>query len=78
MSTELAKEYQIILKKVGLRIRELRESKGLSQLDVAVLCDSDKTAISRLEAGRTNATLKTFIKIARALDVELHELLNII
>lgn len=68
---------QHIIKQVGHRIKSIRESKGLSQLDVATKCDAEKTTISRLEAGRTNATIKTFIKIAKALDVELYELLKI-
>ncbi|MEZ5002527.1 MAG: helix-turn-helix transcriptional regulator [Chitinophagales bacterium] len=77
MSTALSEDYQDIVVSIGQRIREIRESKGLSQLDIAVLCDSDKTAISRIEAGRTNATIKTFIKISKALDVSLSEMFDI-
>ena len=63
-------------KKLGHRIREVRESKELSQLDVASTCDYEKTTISRIENGRTNITLRTLVTLALAMEVELHEFFN--
>lgn len=60
-------------KKLGQRIKEVRESKKLSQLDVASTCDYEKTTISRIENGRTNITLKTLVTLALAMEVELQE-----
>ena len=60
-------------RKLGQRIKEVRESKELSQLDVASTCDYEKTTISRIENGRTNITLKTLVTLALAMEVELQE-----
>ncbi|WP_051947175.1 helix-turn-helix domain-containing protein [Muricauda sp. MAR_2010_75] len=61
-------------KKLGQRIKEIREDKELSQLDVASVCDYDKTTISRIENGRTNITLKTLLNLARAMEVDISQL----
>jgi len=68
-----------ILKAVGKKIKELRESKGLSQVDLVgeIEGNIDTTNISRIESGRTNPTLYTLYRIAKALDVELKDLVNL-
>lgn len=60
--------------RLGKRIKELREQKELTQLDIASSCDFEKTSISRIEAGRTNPTVTTLYKISIALDIQLKEL----
>ncbi|MFN8296362.1 MAG: helix-turn-helix transcriptional regulator [Chitinophagales bacterium] len=60
--------------RLGKRIKELREQKELTQLDIASSCDFEKTSISRIEAGRTNPTVTTLFKISKALDIQLKEL----
>ncbi len=69
--------FHLYKKEIGKHLREIREAKGLSQLDLAVRCDLEKTAISRIENGRTNITLKTSIVLAQGLDVELWEIYRI-
>ncbi|REC45876.1 MULTISPECIES: helix-turn-helix domain-containing protein [Chryseobacterium] len=68
-----------ILKSVGKRIKEMRESKGLSQVDLVgrMSGEIDPTNISRIESGRTNPTIYTIFRIAEALDVSPKEILNI-
>lgn len=68
-----------ILKAVGKKIKELREAKGLSQVDLVGKIEGniDTTNISRIESGRTNPTLYTLYRIASALEVELTDLVNI-
>ena len=61
---------------VGKQIQKLRDSKGLSQQDLAAKCNFEKSNMSRLEAGRVNPTLSTLEKVAKALDVSLVELFN--
>ncbi len=61
---------------LGKQIQKLRESKGLSQQDLAAKCNFEKSNMSRLEAGRVNSTLSTLEKIAKALDVTLVELFS--
>ena len=69
------KEAQFI-KKVGQNIKSIRERQNLTQVDLAFKCDFDKTSINRLEAGRTNPTIKTLLKIADALEVKISDLFN--
>jgi transcriptional regulator with XRE-family HTH domain len=59
---------------VGKQIQKLRESKGISQQDLAAKCNFEKSNMSRLEAGRVNPTLLTLGKVANALEVTLAEL----
>lgn len=66
-----------LLKKMGARIKEVRVSKGVTQQELAVEAfNTDKSNISRLEAGRVNASIHTLFKIATYLKVPLSELLN--
>lgn len=68
-----------ILKAVGKKIKELREAKGLSQVDLVGKIEGniDTTNISRIESGRTNPTLYTLYRISSALEVELTDLVNL-
>ena len=61
---------------VGKQIQKLRESKGISQQDLAAKCNFEKSNMSRLEAGRVNPTLSTLEKVANALDITLTELFD--
>ena len=67
-----------LLKNVGKRIQELRESKGLTQVDLAGKIHGvfDTTNVSRIESGRTNPTLYTLYRIAEALEVDLKDLVT--
>jgi len=68
-------EFDTYLKRVGAEIKKVRLSKKLTQLDLAIKAEMEENAVQRIEAGRTNLTIKTLIKIALALAVELHTLL---
>ncbi|WP_297449631.1 helix-turn-helix transcriptional regulator [uncultured Alistipes sp.] len=61
---------------IGERIRQLRTERGISQQDLAALCDFEKSNMSRIESGKTNLTLKNMYKISRALGVRLSELVD--
>lgn len=62
---------------VGIRIRNIRKSQGMSQQILAYEVDMEKTNISRIEAGRTNVTVKNLYKIAQALGVTMKEIVDI-
>lgn len=64
-------------KKLGARIKELRELKGISQQQLASDCNFEKSNMSRIEAGNTNPTYETLLKIGKALSVSVSELTNI-
>lgn len=61
---------------LGDCIKKIREAKGLSQKEVALSCKMDMGNYSRIENGKTDPSFNTVVKIAKALDVELHELFN--
>lgn len=67
---------KIFLKKLGLRIRELRKLKNLTQLDVGVAMDNFAEQIGRIERGELNVTICTLKKIAESLGINLSELLS--
>ncbi|NLK91839.1 MAG: helix-turn-helix transcriptional regulator [Bacteroidales bacterium] len=62
---------------VGIRIRNIRKSQGMSQQILAYEVDMEKTNISRIEAGRTNVTIKNLYKIAQALGVTMKDIVDI-
>ena len=68
-----------ILRIVGKRIKEVRESKGLSQVELVgkMQGEIDPTNISRIESGRTNPTVYTLFRIAEALEVNPKDLLDV-
>lgn len=72
---EISEETFII--NLGIHIRQLRESKNLSQQDLANDCSIPKSQIARIENAKINTTVRTLIKIANALQIEPKELLNI-
>lgn len=61
---------------LGIHIRQLREKRGLSQQDLADDCGIPRNQIGRIERGKINTGIKTLIRIANALDIELTELLG--
>ena len=63
------------LRVVGLRIKEAREAKNLTQEDLAALVDLSPTHISVIERGLKAVKLDKFVAIANALDVSADRLL---
>ena len=61
---------------IGLRVKELRKRGGYSQEEVAALANMTAKHVSRIELGKENPTLDTFLKLASVFKVELWELLN--
>lgn len=58
-----------IRQQVGHRIRQLREIRRLSQLDLAELAGIGRHTMYRVELGTHAASVDVIVKIARALDV---------
>jgi len=59
---------------IGIRIRELRLAKGISQEKLADLAGCDRTYVGMLDRKLTNPSLRVLARIAEALEVPLHEL----
>lgn len=62
-----------IREKVGLRIKEIRESKGMTQKDLAHRSDLDRSYIAGIETGKRNVSILNIEKIAYSLHVTLKE-----
>lgn len=58
----------------GKRLYKLREKKGLSTRKFADSADISHSSVGRLEAGETNPSLTTLLKIADALGVDMNTL----
>lgn len=63
--------------KLGARIKQLREERGLDQKAFAFDCEIGRTQLYMIENGKTNPRLLTLMKIASGLEVKLDELLAI-
>lgn len=76
MITKKMNEQQLFIK-IGDKIKEIRLSQNMSQQDLAAKCNFEKANMSRIEAGRTNLTIKNIYKISIALGVKLKELVDV-
>lgn len=62
-----------IKERIGKRIRFIRESRGLSQKDLACSADLDRSYIASVENGYRNISIINIEKIARAMQVTLSD-----
>ncbi|MBS7254861.1 helix-turn-helix domain-containing protein [Flavobacterium branchiicola] len=68
---------EVFITNLGIHIKKLREKKGLSQQKLADYCGIPRNQIGRIERAKINTGIKTLIRIANALDIELTELLSL-
>lgn len=61
---------------IGAVIRTCRLRKGMSQEVLSGLAGLDRTHYSKIERGLRSPTLDTFFKIAQALDIPPHQLME--
>jgi len=65
-----------IIRTIALNVRVKRMAKHLSQEDFADLCGLHRTYIGAIERAERNVTVMTLEKLAKALECEIHELLQ--
>lgn len=65
-----------MLKMLGIRVREVRESLLMSQIQLGKKCGLDRTYLSGVENGRRNASFLSLCSICIALDVSFGQLLD--
>lgn len=63
-------------KKLGAKIKQLREEKNIDQKSFAFDCEVGRTQLYMIEKGRTNPRLLTLIKIANGLEISIDTLLR--
>ena len=64
------------LKKLGDRIREIRESRKLTQEELAYQADLDYSYVNQIENGRKNPTVQILEQIAKVLKVTIKDLFS--
>lgn len=62
--------------KLGLLIRSKRESRGLTQLELAEKSNMDRNYIGMLERGERNPSYLSLQKIARGLGIPVNQLIE--
>ena len=68
---------QVVIKRVGKRLRSLREDAGLTQEEAASAAKLDPKHLQEIEHGRTNPTLASLVMLADAYSVSLAKLFDI-
>lgn len=69
-------DYESEIIRISQNIRFLRMEKGLTVQEVAYRCDIERSNFCRIEAGKTNLTVRTMCKICQALDIKLVDLVG--
>ncbi len=72
----MAKRKDPLLRGLGWRVRQLRESKGWTQEILAGRAGLDRSYVAGIEAGLRNPSTRALAKLARALGVTLSGLLD--
>jgi transcriptional regulator with XRE-family HTH domain len=63
-------------KRLGKNLKRIRTEKNISQSDIASSLGASRGFVSNIENGKTNPTLTTITKIAKAVGVSADELLK--
>ena len=62
--------------RLGKNLKRIRTAKAISQGDIARSLDVSRGFISNIENGKTNPTLETIARLAKAVGVSTNELLK--
>ena len=73
---EMGMNYQDEILYISTRIKELRKERKLTVQELAYRCDMERSNLSRIEAGRTNLTVKTICSICNALSVNMRDVIR--
>jgi len=59
----------------GQLVRKYRKERNMSQEQLALLCNMDRSYLGRIERGEVNPTLEKLYELAKFLDVNVKDLL---
>ena len=62
--------------KLGKNLKRIRTKKNVSQGDIARALKVGRSFITNIENGKTNPTLATIARLAKAVGVSVHDLLK--
>ena len=69
-------EKSLLLVNLGLKIKELRNQKNITQQELSDLIGVKRQYISQIESGEYNITIDTLNKIAIAFQISMAELID--
>jgi len=64
------------LNKFGLHVKQLRQQRNLTQVELADLAEFDRNYIGQIERGERNPSLINLIRLSKALNITVSELTN--
>jgi putative transcriptional regulator len=70
----MATKREIILKEFGLHVKNIRLTKGFTQLYVCKPMGRDQQSLQRVESGKVNPSLIYMMELANGLEVSMEEL----
>lgn len=73
LMSQLITQYQVFL---GKKIRAEREKKGISQEQFGEIAKVHRTYVGMIERGEKNITLQNLIKFAKALNMNVRDLID--
>jgi len=65
-----------VLAKLGKRLRELRQKRGMSQEVLAALAGLNRNYVNQVESGRRNISILNLVKLTDALGVDVTALVR--
>jgi len=65
----------VLLSELGARIRMIRLTKSMTQNQLALNCNFEKSSMSKIESGQVNLSYITLYRISKGLNVPIRELL---
>ena len=65
-----------VLKRLGRKIKQLREKENISQTQLAFECGISQVQVSRIETGEINTTIGTLSLIAKVLGISLKDIVD--
>ncbi|MEI9956868.1 MAG: helix-turn-helix transcriptional regulator [Ferruginibacter sp.] len=66
---------EVLLSELGARIRMIRLTKNMTQSQLALNCNFEKSSMSKIESGQVNLSYITLYRISKGLNVQMRELL---
>ncbi|MEM6540792.1 MAG: helix-turn-helix transcriptional regulator [Bacteroidota bacterium] len=75
---KLKAEETAFKKRLGKKIKKYRNKAGLSQLKLALSSNISRTQISRLENGEISTSVLTLLRVAKALQLDKEQLLDLL
>lgn len=67
---------EIDYRQLGIRVKEIRQNRGITQDSLAAMINCNVSHISNIENCHTKASLNTLLSIANALDVSVDSILS--